>query len=373
ELFGRDAAVRSALLVAILPAFALGTVFAFPDVPLAFFWVLALWAGWRALQQGGWWWPVVGALAGLALLSKLTALGFIAGLGGAWLWGSWRRPLREPAFYLGALLAAALFAPVVLWNIRHDWFTLDVTFNRDRWVEAPSAVGSLLIFAGAQLVYYGAVVPVLVAAAIAAAGRFREAPWRYLAWMSLPMFAATLVGAPGGFARPHWPGPAYLAAALALGALWPQWQVKRPRLLRAALGATALATVVLLTAGLTPWGTVRIRDGIGHWERVAAAAGRQAMAGDPPALIVAEGYQTASHLAYHLRERVPVTAFQGAFLLWQRRDEWTGRRVVYVDEHPTRHRIDIQAICRNLRPLEDVTVAPRRRITLHGCEEARFP
>ncbi|MBI3998886.1 MAG: glycosyltransferase family 39 protein, partial [Armatimonadetes bacterium] len=43
ELFGRDAAVRSALLVAILPAFALGTVFAFPDVPLAFFWVLALW------------------------------------------------------------------------------------------------------------------------------------------------------------------------------------------------------------------------------------------------------------------------------------------------------------------------------------------
>ena len=100
DLLGRDGAARGALLVAVLPAFAIGTVFAFPDSPLAMFWALALWTGWRALRDGRWWWPATGAAIGLALVSKLTAFGFVLGLAGAVLWGSWRRALRDPFFYL---------------------------------------------------------------------------------------------------------------------------------------------------------------------------------------------------------------------------------------------------------------------------------
>lgn len=373
SLFDHGAAVRGTLIFSILPAFALGTIFAFPDVPLAFFWALGLWTGWRALQAGGWWWVAVGTAAGLALLSKLTAFGFVLGLGGTLAAGGWRRALRDPGFYAGALIAAALFAPVVLWNVQHSWFLADVTLTRERWMAPRSIPENLLLFAGGQIVYYGALAPVLVGAAIVALRRFREPAWRYLVWMSLPVLAATVAAATDAWPKPHWPGPAYLAATLALGALWQQWERRRPRLLWASVGLTALVTGTLAVALLLPWGMERLRAGIGRWDRVAEAVGRQTAAHPGRALVFTDSYQAASHIAYRLRARVPVMAWYGAFIVWVRRDEWAGRTGIYVDEPRASRDLGIQQFCRNVRPVDEVELAPDHRVRLFVCDDVRFP
>ncbi|MGH7753929.1 MAG: glycosyltransferase family 39 protein, partial [Gemmatimonadales bacterium] len=130
DLFDQSSGLRAAGIVSVLPIVALGTALAFPDGPFGAFWMLGLWSGWRALRQGGWWWVAAGAAVGLALLTKLTALFLIIGLGGMVLFGGWRRALRDPGLYAGAALAGVMAAPFLFWNATHDWWTITFTLTR---------------------------------------------------------------------------------------------------------------------------------------------------------------------------------------------------------------------------------------------------
>src|SRR5438876_5811488 len=75
QMFGAAAGRIAALWFQLIPALALGAIFAAPDAPLGFFWILTLWSFWRALMFSsiaGW--LVTGLALGLALMSKLTAV-----------------------------------------------------------------------------------------------------------------------------------------------------------------------------------------------------------------------------------------------------------------------------------------------------------
>lgn len=123
-LFDNDTLAATAALFFNLTLFvAVGTVLATPDAPLvvASAFVLYFLAKVYETAEGAWW-LAVGAAAGLALLSKYTALFF--GLGIAiWLLlvPELRRWLFTPWPWLGGLVALALFAPVLVWNSGHDW------------------------------------------------------------------------------------------------------------------------------------------------------------------------------------------------------------------------------------------------------------
>lgn len=70
----------------------------------------------------GVWWLGVGAAIGLGLLSKYTAIFFAPGiLGWLMLVPVQRKWLATPWPYAGALLAAAMFSPVLVWNAEHGW------------------------------------------------------------------------------------------------------------------------------------------------------------------------------------------------------------------------------------------------------------
>ncbi len=378
RLFDREVGARAGLFIAILPALGIGTIIASPDVPMAFFWALSLWTGWQALERGGRWWAAAGTTIGLALLCKLTSAGLILGLAGAAVSGGrLRQILRDPWVYAGALITGALFAPVVLWNIDHRWFLLDITLHRERWLIPQSAPVNLLFFAGGQLLYYGLLVPLLLAACVAALRRAKEPAWRYLAWMTIPVLVVMIAAAMDSRTKPHWPAPAYLAAAIALGALWPQWVRARPRLLRAAAGITTAVTVAVAVVMLLPWGRAQVEVGIGLYGRLADAVARQAAAQSGPTIILTDRYQAASHIAYRLRERIPVTTFYGAFLVWQRPQEWTGRHALYVQDDPKYPGLNIQAMCRNVRQVDVAELAPGRAssrpIKIFACDDVRFP
>ena len=79
----------------------------------------------KVLETGqGAWWLAVGAAVGCALLSKYTSLFFGPAI---LIWlavvPKQRRWLLSPWPYLGAIVAFAIFAPVIIWNADHQWLS----------------------------------------------------------------------------------------------------------------------------------------------------------------------------------------------------------------------------------------------------------
>ena len=92
-----------------------------PDVALIPFATAMVWALVRLTESDdARWWLAAGAFAGLALLSKFTA-GLLLPAVAAFMLVPRERRLRSPYPWAAALIAFALFLPVLIWNMEHDW------------------------------------------------------------------------------------------------------------------------------------------------------------------------------------------------------------------------------------------------------------
>src|SRR6185437_6159472 len=85
--------------------------------------VAMLWALVRLVESSDQrWWLAAGLFGGLALLSKFTALMLLPAIAAFMLVPDWRlRQLRSLYPWLAALIALAVFWPVLIWNYQHDW------------------------------------------------------------------------------------------------------------------------------------------------------------------------------------------------------------------------------------------------------------
>ena len=128
--------IRAVVLALLMPEAALyyGLLMAkvSPDVALIPFAVAMLWALVRLNESGdARWWLAAGVFAGLALLSKFTAVMLIPAVLAFMLVPDWRRRwLLSPYPWLAALIALALFLPVLIWNAGHDWASFKFQFVR---------------------------------------------------------------------------------------------------------------------------------------------------------------------------------------------------------------------------------------------------
>ena len=119
--------MRAVVLAVLMPEAALyyGLLMAkvSPDVALIPFAVAMLWALVRLNESGdGRWWLAAGLFAGLALLSKFTAVMLVPAVLAFMLVPGWRgRWLNSPTPWLAALIAVMVFLPVLVWNAGHDW------------------------------------------------------------------------------------------------------------------------------------------------------------------------------------------------------------------------------------------------------------
>ncbi|HEV7357121.1 MAG TPA: glycosyltransferase family 39 protein, partial [Steroidobacteraceae bacterium] len=151
NLFGEAAALAALLLTQALPYFFLSGLLMTPDAVMVAAWAGALYFLERALLAGqSRAWLFAGVCLGIGMISKYS----IALLGAAavafMLWDResrrwWRRP--EP--YLAALLALAIFSPVIIWNAQHDWASFAFQTSR-RLAEKPQfalhkLIGSILV------------------------------------------------------------------------------------------------------------------------------------------------------------------------------------------------------------------------------------
>jgi dolichol-phosphate mannosyltransferase len=151
NLFGQASALAAVVLAQALPFFFLTGLLMTPDAPLTAAWAASLYFLERALVAGrsGAWWRA-GLALGLGMISKYTIGLLVAATLVFMLWDPqsrrwWRRV--EP--YTAALIAAAVFSPVILWNAQHDWASFAFQTSR-RLAELPrfalhKLIGSALV------------------------------------------------------------------------------------------------------------------------------------------------------------------------------------------------------------------------------------
>jgi dolichol-phosphate mannosyltransferase len=138
NLFGEASALAALLLAQVLPYFFLSGLLMTPDAPLVAAWAASLYYLERALVAGllGAWWRA-GLALGIGGLSKYS-IGLLVPV--TILFMLWdpraRRDWRRWQPYAAALLALAVFSPVIVWNAQHDWASFAFQTSR-RLAEAP--------------------------------------------------------------------------------------------------------------------------------------------------------------------------------------------------------------------------------------------
>src|SRR6202795_1135740 len=128
--------IRAVVLAVLMPEAALyyGLLMAkvSPDTAMIPFAVAMLWALVRLHESGdARWWLAAGLFAGLALLSKFTAVMLAPAVLAFALVPDWRRRwLFSPYPWAAALIAIIVFSPVLIWNGQHDWASFRFQFVR---------------------------------------------------------------------------------------------------------------------------------------------------------------------------------------------------------------------------------------------------
>jgi hypothetical protein len=318
---------RAMVFAALMPEAALyyGLLMAkvSPDTALIPFLVAMVWALVRlALGGDARWWLAAGLFAGLSLLSKYTAVMLLPAVGAFVLVPAWRwRWLFSPWPWAAALIALAVFSPVLVWNAGHDWASFKFQLVRATAAHEWSLrtvgeffslqfglVGFILlpvVLSGVTLTAWrgyrrGDAIAILLSTAVLV-------PFLYFFWKSLtlrvgdtwPMFMW-----PVGFA----------AAAINVAMLpregFPQWMIRSTISWAKAAIASGIVFVVLVFLYYTaaPWNLFGKIDPIGGeagYEQVVDRA-RAELQKTGATWIATTDYRTYAMLRWFFGDRVPV-------------------------------------------------------------------
>ncbi len=157
ELYGKETAFWSALTFALLTGVSFSTRIISTDVPLLFFWALALFAYLKLLAGPDWRWALVlGAALGFGLLAKYAMIYFALGVAcAAWLDRDARDLLKRPQTWTAFAIAFVILSPNIYWNIANQFATFKHTGEnitgtglRFRPFEALTFFGSQFAVAG---------------------------------------------------------------------------------------------------------------------------------------------------------------------------------------------------------------------------------
>jgi len=260
-LLGRPVAALAVLLYNLTPSAGLGFITT-PDPPSVLCWAAAVWAIAEFIaSRRATWWLVAGLFAGLGLWSKYTDAFLAPGLLLFILTDRERRGwLKLWQVWAAAVLALAVFSPVIWWNAQYGWASF--LFQGQRTV-VPGQGTSFLENLGDLLAGQAAyMAPILFIFALAGVVtffvRWRDAGWQQLAlpvWTSVPALAYFLyhtlhARVEANWLIPLWPSLALVGAAAAMR-LWRA----RPRLTGWLIGAQVVIglTMTLLIYAQALW------------------------------------------------------------------------------------------------------------------------
>ncbi|TKB58289.1 ArnT family glycosyltransferase [Ferrimonas aestuarii] len=257
-------------------------------------------------------WLALGALYGLAGLSKYTAVFLPLGLIGfmcqyhGWRW------ILKPAPWLAALLALALISPVLIWNQANDWISFNYQTDRGLTVNAWQLKDAVVI----QLAQAGLYSFLAYVGAIAATLALLRKRWQsdkdsaaLLVWSAWPLLLVIGYSAGDGPVLPNWPAMAWTLLA-PLSAVWiiEQWQQRWVRLLTYASTSLSLVVIgfVFLFFAFMPLKTMpfmakALRD-LNGWQQAAQHAATlksEHFGPNSDAVLLVDNWTKASRIAWY--------------------------------------------------------------------------
>lgn len=260
RLFGARTAFLAALLLTLTPGNAGLNLFFTIDAPLLLAWSCGLLCAWQVVEQPQRRLPWVGlAVAlGFGALSKQMMLVFPVLLLLFGLVSPADRPLlRNPRLWLTMLAVAACLAPVLDWNRRHHWITVEHTkhhFDAESLGFGDWLARTVEFPAVQALVYTPVTFAALVAVAWLSLRRWRDLgrAERFLLVFSVPALLGFLLLSLRQRINPNWPAVFYLPLFL-LAAAWFDGCLRglpaaRSGWRHACLRSAAVITVVLHSA-----------------------------------------------------------------------------------------------------------------------------
>jgi 4-amino-4-deoxy-L-arabinose transferase-like glycosyltransferase len=172
-------------------------------------------------------WLGIGTAIGLGMMTKFTMAFLAAGLAAAVLITAERRYLRSKWLWLGAALALLIYLPNLIWQIQHDFISLDfLKAIHERDIEWGRADGFL--FDQLYVTTNPFTLPLWAAGLAATLFSVSMKRFRLLAWMFLVTFALFMVNR----GRGYYTAPAYVTL-LAAGSAWTMnWLQTRSEILK---------------------------------------------------------------------------------------------------------------------------------------------
>lgn len=367
-------ALAMCIIMPLSPLLALGSVIMTIDPLNVMFWIFAMIAGWKAVQENSktrdWCW--VGIWMGLSLLSKYTALFQLL---------SWilffaisqnaRKQLRRSGPWLALLINLLFSTPIVIWNWQRHWITLQHVKEGGRleegWGFTPAALLAnflkyTLEFLGTETLLLN---PFFIIPAIAALFLFRRSQRQkselmlYLFSMGAPVFVFYFILTIHTRVLPNWIAPS-VVPFFCLGAIY--WEqrysegltvVKRVFKAGVALGIAAvvllhdLSLVEMFTGYHIPdaLDSTRRVKGYAETAQVVENARQKLIAKDgKPAFIIGGHYGITGELSFHIPEaksRVatdPLVFFltstkpQNQFYFWPGYTDKKGQNAIFARE-----------------------------------------
>lgn len=353
-LFGPQAGLWASVILNIAPVFGIAAgTWVLPDGPLlaALLGALAcLIAALAATDRTAWpRWLGAGLCAGLALDSKYSAILTILGAAGFLLTEpTSRRWVARPQPYAAALVALAIFLPVLIWNGEHGWVSLQFQAGRaGGWFHPFGPVSTM---AGEAVFLLPWIWAPLVLCGFAALRRGppsltlprprgREGWGRWLlvclAAPPLVFFTAASLGGPVLF---HWSAPGYLMLLPLLGdAIARRWRTNR--LVRiwfaASVGFVLSGTVLFVTEVKFNWLPLANDPAIDvtDWTSLRRELAARGLLDRPALVVAAMRWSDAGKIDYALGGSLPVICLgpdARQYSLVTRRDDYAGADVLIV-------------------------------------------
>jgi 4-amino-4-deoxy-L-arabinose transferase-like glycosyltransferase len=369
----------SAIVFATLPGLSYSSLLITTDVPLILMWSVMLYAWVMLVKEKSMGYAVLlGVAIGLGLLAKQAMIYAVLCIAcHALVSRDARAALRGGRGLVAAAIAAALFAPNILWNAAHGFPTVRHTGANIGWQYPYIHPLRLAEYIAVQFGVFG---PILLVVLLRTAWREIRTPTdpgkALLLSFSLPVLTLLMVQAILSRAHGNWSATAYPAASILVTAV--MIELDRRILFKVSLGLHLAIAAIMATAPAfaTRWPLferLQFLSRVVGWRDVASAV-RAKLAEDRYGAIMVDTRELAGELLYYLRDvDVPLYVWPSGpvpadhYEMTRPFSAKTPEPILYVSLRPCPAKVtDRFATVREL-PLATVPLVEKKARLVHFC------